>query len=177
MGVKLRWAIPAIALCAIAGVGVAMAATTSGSGTVKTGHSSKYGSLLVNSAGMTLYHFAPDRNGSIKCTGACVKFWPPLVVSAGTKPTAGAGLAKAQLSTVKRPDGKTQVTYAGLTLYRYAGDAKAGDVKGEGVEGTWFAVTSKGTLAKKATGSASGSGATPPPSYGTTTDMGGYGGY
>jgi predicted lipoprotein with Yx(FWY)xxD motif len=154
-------------------VGVAVAATMSNNGTIKAAHSSRYGSLIVNAAGMTLYHFTPDKQGAIKCTTACAKFWPPLVVKAGTKPTAGAGIAQAKLSTVKRPDGKTQVTYAGLTLYRYAGDAKAGDVKGEGVEGTWFVVTSKGTLAKAP---AAATGGTPPPSYGTTTDMGG-GGY
>ena len=37
----------------------------------------------------------------------------------GTKPKAGAGISAAKLSTVKRPDGSTQVTYAGFPLYRY----------------------------------------------------------
>ena len=59
-----------------------------------------------------------------------------------------AGIAKSKLSTVKRPDGKTQVTYAGFPLYRYAADKKPGDVKGQGFEKIWYAVTAKGTLAK-----------------------------
>ena len=174
MGVKRGWMVVSLALLAVAGAGVAMAATTSGgSGTVKAAHTGTFGSLLVTSAGMTLYHYTRDEHGTIKCTAACAKFWPPLVVKAGVKPKAGAGVSAAKLSTVRRPDGKTQVTYAGLPLYRYSGDAKPGDVKGQGFEHDWFAVTSKGTLAKA--GAATGT--TPAP---TTTsggyDDGGYGG-
>jgi predicted lipoprotein with Yx(FWY)xxD motif len=171
MGVRLRWAVAGVALLAVAGVGVAMAATMSSSsgGTVKAAKSSKFGSLLVSSTGMTLYHYTPDKHATIKCTGACAKFWPPLVVTGKAK--AGAGISAAKLSTVMRPDGKTQVTYAGLTLYRYAGDKKAGDVKGQGFEKIWFAVTSKGTLAKALPIGRT----TPPPP--TTTDPGYGGGY
>ncbi len=173
MGVKFRWILPGIALLAVAaaGVGMAMAATMSTKGgTVKAAHSSKYGSLLVNAAGMTLYHYTPDKHGTVKCTAACAKFWPPLVVARGTKPKAGAGVSAAKLSTLKRPDGTTQVTYAGFPLYRYSGDAKPGDVKGQGFQGVWHAVTPAGTLVK-----ASGSSGTT--TAGTTTSGGGYGGY
>ena len=89
----------------------------------------KFGSLLVSAAGMTLYHYTPDKHGTIKCTAACAKFWPPLLVKRGAQPKAGAGVSAAKLSTVKRPDGTTQVAYAGLTLYRYSGDKKPGDVR------------------------------------------------
>jgi len=173
MGVKFRWILPGIALLAVAaaGVGMAMAATMSTKGgTVKAAHSSKYGSLLVNAAGMTLYHYTPDKHGTVKCTAACAKFWPPLVVARGTKPKAGAGVSAAKLSTLKRPDGTTQVTYAGFPLYRYSGDAKPGDVKGQGFQGVWHAVTPAGTLAK----ASGGAGTT---TAGTTTSGGGYGGY
>jgi hypothetical protein len=78
-------------------------------------------------------------------------------------------VSAAKLSTVKRPDGGTQVTYAGLPLYRYAADKKPGDVKGQGVEGTWFAVTSTGAQAK-----ATKTVRRPAP---TTTTTGGYGHY
>jgi predicted lipoprotein with Yx(FWY)xxD motif len=171
MGVRLRWILAGAALLAVAGVGVAMAATMSGnSGTVKAAHNSKFGSLLVSAAGMTLYHYTPDKHATIKCTGACANFWPPLIVKGGAKPTAGAGVSAAKLSTAKRPEGTTQVTYAGLTLYRYSGDKKPGEVKGQGFSGIWFAVTPAGMLAK-----ASKTGTPPPPT--TTTTGGGYGGY
>jgi predicted lipoprotein with Yx(FWY)xxD motif len=176
MGVRLRWVLPAAALLAVAGVGAAFAATMSGtsSGTVKAAKNATFGSLLVTSGGLTLYHYTPDKNGKIKCTGACASFWPPLVVKAGVKPTAGAGITKSKLSTMKRPDGKTQVTYAGFPLYRYAGDKKPGDVKGQGFEKIWFAVTAKGTLAKA--GAGGGTGTTPAPTP-TMTDPYPGGGY
>jgi predicted lipoprotein with Yx(FWY)xxD motif len=168
MGVRLRWIVAGVALLAVAGVGVAMAATMSGSGTVKAAHNSKFGSLLVTAAGMTLYHYTPDKQGTIKCTAACAKFWPPLLVKGSAKPKAGAGVSAAKLSTAKRPDGTTQVAYAGLTLYRYSGDKKPGDVKGQAFAGIWFAVTPAGTLAR-----ASKTGTPAPPT--TTTTGGGYG--
>jgi predicted lipoprotein with Yx(FWY)xxD motif len=174
MGVKSKWILRGVVLLAVAaaGVGVAMAATMSSKGgTVRAAHNAKYGSLLVSAAGKTLYHYTPDKHGAVKCTAACAKFWPPLVVPRDTKPKAGAGVSAAKLSTVKRPDGTTQVTYAGFPLYRYSGDSKAGDVKGQGFEGVWHAVTSAGTLAK-ASGGAGGTTTTTP---GTTTDGGGYG--
>ena len=174
MRARLRWVMPAVVMLAVAaaGVGVAMAATMSSkSGTVRAAHNSTYGSLLVSATGMTLYHYSPDKHGAVKCTAACAKFWPPLIVPRGTKPKAGAGISAAKLSTVKRPDGSTQVTYAGFPLYRYSGDKKAGDVKGQGFQGVWHAVTSAGTLAK----ASGGSGSTTQP--GTTTDSGGGYGY
>lgn len=175
MGVKLRFAVPVALLLAAAGVGAAFAATMSSGGTVKAAHSSTLGTLLENASGFTLYHYTPDKQGSVKCTAACATLWPPLTVKAGVKPKAGAGIVQAKLSTVKRPDGTTQVTYGGLTLYRFSGDSKPGSVKGQGVLGTWFAVTSKGTLAKVAAGGSGGGTAPPPP---TTTDPGyGNGGY
>jgi len=177
MGVRLRVALPAAALLAVAGFGVATAATASGTkgGTVKSAHNATYGSLLVTAAGMSLYHYTPDKHGAIKCTAACAQIWPPLTVKAGVKPTAGAGVSAAKLSTVKRPDGKIQVTYAGFPLYRFSGDAKPGQVKGQGYMKIWFAVTSKGTLAK-ATSGGGGYGYGPAPT--TSTDpYGGGGGY
>ena len=171
MRARFGWKVLAGLLVAVVGVGGAMAATmSSGAGVVKAAHNSTYGSLLVTAGGMTLYHYTPDKHGLIKCTGACAKFWPPLLVSGKAKPKAGAGANAAKLSTATRPDGTTQVMYAGLPLYRYAADKKPGDVKGQGVEGTWFAVVSTGALAKATTPT----GTTAPT---TTTTSGGGGRY
>lgn len=179
MGVRLRFALPAAALLAVAGVGAAMAATSSGAktGTVKAAHNATYGSLLVTASGLTLYHYTPDKNGAIKCTAACAQIWPPLLVKAGVRPTAGAGVTAAKLATVKRPDGKIQVTYAGFPLYRFSGDKKPGQVKGQGYMKIWFAVTSKGTLAKAVSSGGGGYGYGPSPTTSTNSYGGGGGGY
>ena len=142
-----------------------MAATMSHGhgGTVKAAHNAAYGSLLVTPGGMTLYHLTSEKPGSIGCTGQCATAWPPLLLSGNAKVKAGSGVAATGLGTIRRPDGRLQVTYDGIALYRYAADRKAGDVKGQGVEGVWFAVTPAGTLAK--------AGTVPPPQ--TTTGGGG----
>jgi predicted lipoprotein with Yx(FWY)xxD motif len=112
---------------------------------------------------MTLYRLAGESAAKITCTGSCASAWPPLVVAKGAKLRAGAGVASASLGTARRPDGRRQVTYAGVPLYRYAGDKKAGDAKGEGVGGMWFAVTPAGAAAPA-----------PPAGTTATTTGGGY---
>jgi predicted lipoprotein with Yx(FWY)xxD motif len=104
--------------------------------------STSHGTVLTNSAGLTLYHFTPDGTGTPTCTGGCASLWPPLTVPSGTAHVVGAaGLSAANLGTVARSDGTLQVTYKGMPLYHYTGDTKAGDANGQGVGGIWFAVT------------------------------------
>ena len=114
--------------------------------------------LLVNRRGLTLYHLSVERKGHFICTqSACLALWHPLVVKHGTTPTGAKSL-----STVKRPDGRSQVAYKGGPLYTFAQDSKPGDMKGNGFKdvGTWRVVAVSGKAAAT----------TPPPSNG------GYGG-
>jgi predicted lipoprotein with Yx(FWY)xxD motif len=168
MTIRLVRRVLPLALLAALGAGVAVAATTAHSGTVSSAVNAKYGALLVNASGRTLYHMTAEKRGKIVCTGSCAKFWPPLVIQKGTKPTAGTGVKQAKLGTIKRPDGSLQVTYNGYALYRYADDKKRGDVKGEDVEHIWFAISPAGKLVKAPTGTAETTTTTP-----TTTDDGG----
>ncbi|HTO00836.1 MAG TPA: hypothetical protein VL068_09205, partial [Microthrixaceae bacterium] len=48
------------------------------------------------------------------------------------------------LGTIERPDGSLQVTANGHPLYQYSGDSQAGDTNGQGIDGTWFALSSAG---------------------------------
>jgi predicted lipoprotein with Yx(FWY)xxD motif len=92
--------------------------------------------ILTTTRGRTLYSLSAETGGRFICTGACLSTWHPLVVAAGVKPT-----GPAKLGTIERPEGRTQVTFKGRPLYSFAGDTKAGDVKGEGIKdvGTWHA--------------------------------------
>lgn len=169
----IRWVVPAVVAVAIVAVGAAMAATaaTRASGTVRAGHSSKYGAVLVNSSGFTLYRYMRDAKGVSRCAGACAAAWPPLLVTGSAKPTAGSGANAGLLGTIKRANGTRQVTYAGFPLYRFSGDRKPGQVNGEGVAGTWFLVNASGALVKHAMSSPSAAPTT------TTTSSSGGGGW
>jgi predicted lipoprotein with Yx(FWY)xxD motif len=94
--------------------------------------------VLTNTKGLTLYSLSVEKNGKFICTGSCTSTWIPLVVSAGTTPK-----GPVKLGTVKRPEGKIQVTFKGLPLYTFDGDSAKGQAKGEGFKdvGTWHAVT------------------------------------
>jgi predicted lipoprotein with Yx(FWY)xxD motif len=104
------------------------------------------GQVLVDAQGRTLYLFKKDSGTTSACTGACAVAWPPLRATAS--PTAGTGANASKLGTTTRTDGPSQVTYNGHPLYTYAGDSKAGDTNGEGINafgGAWFVLSPAGT--------------------------------
>lgn len=142
----------ALALCLAAG------ASASGSSKVvaKEAKSESLGAtVLTRNNGHTLYSLSVETHGRFVCTGGCLGTWKPLVVPQGMKPK-----GPVKLGTIRRPDGKTQVTFKGRPLYSFDGDAKAGEANGEGFKdvGTWHA-------AKVAGASASPAPAPEPPPY------------
>jgi predicted lipoprotein with Yx(FWY)xxD motif len=122
---------------------------------VLTGSSvSGLGTVLVDAEGMTVYMYAPDKNGESTCYGDCESEWPP--VSTKGKPSAGEGAVAAALGTTKRKDGTTQVTYEGHPVYTFADDKAPGEANGNGDGGVWFALDEGGNAVKgKATTTAS----------------------
>jgi predicted lipoprotein with Yx(FWY)xxD motif len=103
------------------------------------------GKALVDGQGRTLYLFEADKGDTSTCNGACASIWPPATV-AGTG-TAGPGLTAADIGTTKRSDGKSQLTYNGHPLYRYAADGKPGDVNGQGLDqfgAKWYVLNASG---------------------------------
>jgi predicted lipoprotein with Yx(FWY)xxD motif len=118
----------------------AVGAHAGGTRVVMTAQNKTLGTtILVSRQGMSLYTLSAERNGRFICTDAtCLSVWKPLVVAKGSKPTGVAGLG-----TVKRPDGKIQVTYRSGPLYRFVSDRKRGDVKGNGFKdvGIWKVAT------------------------------------
>jgi predicted lipoprotein with Yx(FWY)xxD motif len=170
----IRIVLPLV-LVAAAGAGAALVATNASAGakaTVKTAKNGTFGVVLVDGSGKALYRYTPDTKGKSVCTGQCLSYWPALVIKASAKPVAGAGVKASLLGTIKAKNGMRQVTYAGWPLYHYKSDSKAGEFGGQGFDGTWYVVNSKGGLVKT---KASGGGGTTTSS--TTTSSGGGGGW
>lgn len=110
--------------------------------TVNVRDTAKYGKFLVGSNGKTLYVFQKDSLDHSNCTGGCASLWPPLVVAAGQTPTK-AGQLPGSLGTIKRNNGKYQVTYNGMPLYYFLPDTSPGKVTGQGIQsfgGAWYVV-------------------------------------
>jgi predicted lipoprotein with Yx(FWY)xxD motif len=105
-----------------------------------------YGSALVDRRGFALYLFTHDRSAASSCYGACAAAWPPYVATG--RPSAAARGAHARLvGSVRRRDGRLQVTYAGHPLYHYVGDRRPGQVLWQAVPefgGTWYVVAPDG---------------------------------
>jgi predicted lipoprotein with Yx(FWY)xxD motif len=140
-------------LSALAGSGflAATGAALALGGSAKTGGvrvnvaKSHLGRILVDSKGITLYDFPPDRGTISVCYGACAALWPPLITHG--KPVAGPGVRQSLLGTTKRKDGKLQVIYRGHPLYYFVSDRKRGQTTGQGLNqfgGPWWVLSPVG---------------------------------
>ena len=150
---KLKIALVIAAAALIVTAGLAAAATSATSVGVSQ---SKFGRILIDGHGRSLYLFDRDRNSKSSCYGGCAGEWPPLIVSG--KPHATSGAKAAWLGRTKRRDGRWQVTFRGHPLYTFAGDAAKGQTNGEGLDdfgGWWYLVSPAGI---KVVGGASSTG-------------------
>ena len=124
----------------------ATAAVTPDVGTVLSANSTdKLGTVVVDGQGYTLYRFDKDtaKPPVSNCAGECAQKWPPVLATPGT-PLTVEGVAQEVVGTINRPDGSIQLTLGGWPVYRYSGDTQPGATFGQGVGGTWAAVTPDG---------------------------------
>ena len=131
------------ALAALLLFGAALAVARSSS-TVGARPVPKLGkTVAVDAKGRTLYALSGETAKHLKCTSsACLAIWPPLTVSKHAHPTLGKAV-HGRLGTLRRANGRRQVTLRGKPLYRYSGDSAPDDANGEGITsfgGTWHAV-------------------------------------
>ncbi len=101
---------------------------------------SDFGNVLARRDHQALYYWTVEKKagGKVRCTGACVKLWPPLLVkSAKAVPRSVRGIRGA-FGVVRRPEGKLQVTFRGLPVYTYVHEGP-GQVLCNDVDG-WFVV-------------------------------------
>lgn len=115
--------------------------TGEGQAIITSVHHDTLGDILTDNAGMTIYIFKNDEPGVSNCSGGCAAAWPPVT-------TVGEPLQEitsAELGTITRDDGSTQVTVNGLPVYYYSGDEERGDATGHGLPAAlWFALDLSG---------------------------------
>jgi predicted lipoprotein with Yx(FWY)xxD motif len=167
-----------VAVALIAGIAIAIAATSgggksssaapakAGGATVSAEQISGSGNVLVDSSGKPLYANDQEKNGMALCDGTCLSFWKPLKVSGMPK----AGSLSGKLGVVSRPDGGKQVTYNGKLLYTFYLDSP-GKVGGDGFDDafggrtfTWHVVHANGTTSTSSSGGGQSS-SNPIPGY------------
>ena len=127
------------------------------------------GTILASSRGLTLYYYSEDKPGSgtSACTGTCAREWLP--VNAPVQIPAGMTLP-GPLGSITLPDGKRQVTINGYPIYKYAGDKAPGQASGNGIKGEWHVI-------KLTAASSGGSGSGGSGSGGSGSGGSGSGGY
>jgi predicted lipoprotein with Yx(FWY)xxD motif len=137
---------------AAAGVAHASARTSAAAPTVSV-RSTKYGKILVDNKGNTLYLWAKDkqRNKTV-CSDACESVWPLELVTG--KPTAGPGVSAMMLGSIPVTDSTTkrELTYNGHPLYRFVSDVKPGQITGQGnttFGAAWWLVSPAGNAITK----------------------------
>jgi len=112
----MRWLSVILVLVGLlAFAGVASAAS------VSTREVQGFGPALVGAKGWPLYSFSADKGGKSACYGACATAWPPVIVKGA--PTVGGKALSSLVGTIRRTDGKLQLTYAGRPMYLWYGDA------------------------------------------------------
>lgn len=111
--------------------------TTPPPNTINVVSNSAIGTYLVDSNGMTLYYKTSDSaSQSNGVTGVILQTWPVFYSASIVVPSS---LNAADFGSFTRADSSMQTTYKGWPLYHYSFDKAAGDVKGQGVGGVWFA--------------------------------------
>lgn len=105
---------------------------------------SKLGDIIVDKNGMTVYRFLKDKAWPkviSNCAGACLEKWPAV---APVKADDTQGVQKKGLMGFTRPDGAKQMTVNCWPIYTFSGDKAPGNTNGQGVGGTWYAVSPDG---------------------------------
>jgi predicted lipoprotein with Yx(FWY)xxD motif len=139
-----------VAICALPAAATAPAAGASSVQKLQLRHT-RIGTILVDSAGFTLYRFSKDTGARNTCMASreCAATWPALTSSG--RPTAGPGVRSSLISTISLSGGRRQVTYAGHPLYLYEPSSERAETSYVGVRqfgGVWYGVSASGANVK-----------------------------
>ena len=92
------------------------AAATGSSVVISTKTVPKLGTVLVNSKGITLYVFVPDKQKKVTCVSTCAVVWPPVLLPKGANAVAKGQAQSKLLGSDPDPAGGRVVTYNGWPL-------------------------------------------------------------
>jgi predicted lipoprotein with Yx(FWY)xxD motif len=96
------------------------------------------GRVLTTPQKQAIYIWKSEPRGTIRCTGACAKAWPPVLVKKGVKVPMRISGIRGDFGTIRRSDGSRQLTLNRRALYTYAHE-QPGQVLCNDVD-NWFAV-------------------------------------
>ncbi|MFJ6700202.1 SCO0930 family lipoprotein [Streptomyces sp. NPDC091272] len=103
------------------------------------------GEIVVDGKGRTVYRFKKDSAWPMRsaCTGDCLAKWPAVAPVAKNDTE---GILRKGFVVLDRPDGVRQQTIDCWPLYTFSGDSVPGETNGQGMGGTWYAVSPQGKL-------------------------------
>lgn len=104
---------------------------------------SDLGAHLVTAEGMTTYAAVDQLEGEVVCIADCAQVWQPVL--ADGEPDVAVDI-DAEVTTIERPDGGTQLVVAGAPLHAFVVDAEPGDVRGQASADRWFVVSPTGAV-------------------------------
>jgi predicted lipoprotein with Yx(FWY)xxD motif len=128
----------------VAGVILGGAGTASAAGTRITVSGSEFGPMIWGPKRQAIYVFQRDGFKRSRCFGACAEAWPPVYTNGN--PVAGKGARRSLLGTIRRANGRRQVTYRGRPLYYYAHE-RSREVRCHNVNlhgGLWWVIGADG---------------------------------
>jgi predicted lipoprotein with Yx(FWY)xxD motif len=138
---RIRVAIVMVGLALVVPAAVSAAAeTTAAKPPVSSFVDPTFGKVLSRTDKQVLYYWQVEKKagGKVRCVGSCAKAWPPLIVKSAKLVSKKIAGLSGIFGTVRRPDGRLQVTRNKLPVYTYAHE-KPRQVLCNNVDG-WFVV-------------------------------------
>jgi predicted lipoprotein with Yx(FWY)xxD motif len=102
------------------------------------------GPVLVDGRGFTLYVSPRLARDPGACEADCLAAWPDVTENEHQTPVLLDGLSASLVGTTPVAHGVRALSYHGLVLHTYVGDAVPGSASGEGAGHTWYAVSAAG---------------------------------
>jgi predicted lipoprotein with Yx(FWY)xxD motif len=102
----------------------------------------QFGPILATPKKQALYYWTQENDFRIHCKGSCAQLWPPLIVRSKAAVRVHVAGIKGTFGTIRRPDGRLQVTYNRRPVYTYVHEGPT-EVRCDNVGG-WFVVRLRG---------------------------------